>query len=72
MFIFFESFFDERFEVHRLKATRFAAVTTVVAMGAYVAYEAFTRDVIRLDLMGFLGILAVAKVLGMVYYRYTD
>ena len=41
-------------------------------MGVFVAFEAFYRDVIRMDLIAFLAILAAAKVLAMVYFRYTD
>lgn len=72
MIFFLESFFDERFEVHRLKATRFAAVVTILAMAGYFAYELLSRDLLRTDLLGLMAILAVSKVAAMAYYRLTD
>ncbi len=72
MIFFFEGFFDERFLVHRLKATRFAAVVTVLSMAAYLTWEFFTKDLLRGDLLVFLAILGAAKVAAMAYYRMTD
>ncbi len=66
---FFSSLFDERFIMHRLKSTRFATVVTAVAMGAYAEYEIFVHHVIRWEIVIFLGILVVAKVGAMIYYR---
>lgn len=67
-----KNLFDERFILHRLKATRFATVVTAVAMGAYINYEMFVNDTIHWDILYFLVIMAVAKILAAVYYRFTN
>jgi len=72
MIFFMESFFDERFIVHRLKATRFAAVVTALAMAGYFAYEFYAQGVLRKDMLALLALLAVAKVAAMAYYRLME
>jgi hypothetical protein len=68
---FFESLFDERFAVHRLKATCFAAVVTALAMAGYFAYEFYVFGVLKMDILVLLGVLAIAKIAAMTYYRFT-
>lgn len=68
----FSNLFDERFVLHRLKATRFAAVVTAVAMAAYYYYELIKTDTIRYDLLVLLGIMVVAKLGATIYYRLTN
>ncbi len=68
----FSNLFDERFVLHRLKATRFAAVVTAIAMGGYYYYELIQADIIRYDLLALLGIMVVAKVGATIYYRLTN
>lgn len=70
--LFPKNLFDERFILHRLKATRFATVITVLAMAVYINIEIIIHHVIRYDLIVFLGILLVSKVAAAVYYRITD
>ena len=69
---FLKNLFDERFIMHRLKATRFAAVVTALAMALYTYYDMFAHDVIRVDMIVLLGILAVSKLAATVYYRMTN
>ncbi len=69
---FLKNLFDERFILHRLKATRFATVVTALAMGAYLNYEIFVNNIIHWDVLVFLGIMAIAKILAAVYYRFTN
>lgn len=72
MIFFLESMFDERFVIHRLKATRFAAVVTALAMAVYLVYESYFKGVLRTDILILLVILAAAKVAAMTYYRVTE
>jgi hypothetical protein len=60
---------DERFLLHRYKATSHAAVATAFAIGGYFFYEQFANDTIRYDLMALLGVMAVVKLGFMVWYR---
>ncbi len=68
----FSNLFDERFVLHRLKATRFAAVITAIAMGGFFYYDLIRNDTIRYDLMTLLGIMVVAKLGATLYYRLTN
>jgi len=61
---------DERFYMHRLYATRFAAMITAVFVGAWFFYELLLNDVIRQDFMLILVVMAVAKLSAMIYYRF--
>ncbi len=69
---FFRQLFDERFILHRLKATRFAAIVMALAMVGYFYYQLFVEHVTRYDLLIFLVILAVSKIGATVYYRLTN
>ncbi len=69
---FLKQLFDERFILHRLKATRFATIVMVLAMAAYFYYELLVTRVTRYDLLVFLVILAVGKIGATVYYRLTN
>jgi len=69
---FFKNLFDERFILHRLKATRFATIVTAIAMAVYINYDIFVSKTIHWDLLCFLGILVVSKLGATVYYRLTN
>lgn len=60
---------DERFLQHRLKSTSLAAVTGAVSMGGYTLYELYGHDVMRIDLLIFMGIMAVTKIGTMLWLR---
>jgi hypothetical protein len=62
---------DERFYMHRLYATRFAAVATAVFIAAWFFYELWINNIIREDFMLILIVMAVAKLAAMLYYRFT-
>lgn len=68
----FSNLLDERFVMHRLKATRFAAVVTAIAMAGYYYYDLIKTDTIRYDMLILIGIMAVAKVAATIYYRLTN
>ncbi len=61
---------DERFHMHRLYATRFAAVITAVFVGILFFYELLLNEMIRQDYFAILLVMAIAKVLAMLYYRF--
>jgi hypothetical protein len=63
---------DERFYMHRLYATRFAAIVTAVFVGAWFFYELLINEVIRQDFVLILVVMAVAKLCAMLYYRFRN
>ena len=68
----FGSLFDERFIMHRLKSTRFAAIVTAVTMGGYAEYEILFHHLFRWDIVTFLGVLVISKLGAMLYYRFFN
>lgn len=63
---------DERFVMHRYKATRFATVVCVVLIAVFFSYEYVAHRAIRWDLFIILCATGVAKVGTMIYYRRTN
>jgi hypothetical protein len=63
---------DERFIMHRYKATRFAMIVGVILIGALFLYARIARGIIRWDLFAVLVFTALAKVGAMIYYRRTN
>ena len=63
---------DERFLIHRLKASRFALAIGLIAMFAWFQYELMVNKVIRWDYVVVLGIMAAGKVGAMIFYRRTN
>lgn len=61
---------DERFYLHRLYATRFAAVVTAVFVATWLFYDLLINDTIREDFLIILLVMALAKILAMLYYRF--
>jgi hypothetical protein len=70
---FFSRWFgmDERFIMHRYISTRWAVIVGVVLMAAWVNYELFVNDVLRVDVLVILAAMLVTKVAVMIYYRLT-
>jgi hypothetical protein len=62
---------DERFIMHRYISTRWAVIVGVVLMAAWVNYELFVNDVLRVDVLVILAAMLVTKVAVMIYYRLT-
>lgn len=57
---------DERFVMHRLRSTRWAAIVGVIMMCALTIYE------FRWELIIIMGVMAITKWAVMLYYRRTD
>jgi hypothetical protein len=63
---------DERFLMHRFKATRLAVVVGVVLMFAFFTYNLVTTKVIRWDLFAIMLAMALTKAGAMIYFRKTN
>lgn len=63
---------DERFIMHRYKATRFAMIVGVTLIGALVLHARFAQGIVRWDLFAVLFLTAFAKIGAMIYYRRTN
>ncbi len=62
---------DERFVVHRLKATRLSAVAGAIALGGWYLYYYLTAGEVRYDILFVLVLMAAVKLGAMVYFRRT-
>ena len=63
---------DERFIMHRYKATRLAVIVGIVLMFAFFTYNLVTTKIIRWDLFAIMFAMALAKVGAMIYFRKTN
>ena len=63
---------DERFIMHRFKATRLATLVGTILMAVFFFYAYIEGKVIRWDLFVVMCAMAATKVLAMVYYRRTN
>ena len=63
---------DERFIMHRYKATRAAMFVGVILMGVFFWYDYVSSHVVRWDLLLIMVAMAVVKVGVMFYYRRTN
>lgn len=63
---------DERYFLHRYKATSLAGVVMAVLMGGVFLYSQLHDQVIRWDLAAIMAAGAFTKVIAMIYYRRTD
>jgi hypothetical protein len=60
---------DERYVLHRYKATSHAGVVMAVLTGGWFLYNQLSTHVYRWDLVAILGAGAVTKLIAMIYYR---
>ena len=60
---------DERFIMHRYYSTRISMVVGIILIVTRFNYELLVNDVFRLDLAIIAGVMAITKILAMVYYR---
>ena len=60
---------DERFEIHRLKATRLAAIAGVLTACGWYLYSFLAHGLMRYDLFVVMIVMGVVKVGAMAYYR---
>ncbi len=63
---------DERFIMHRYKATRLAMFVGIILMGVLFFYEYIAYRSIRYDIFAIMVAMAAAKVGAMLYYRRTN
>jgi hypothetical protein len=63
---------DERFIMHRFKATRLALMVGMIGMVGFFCFDMFVNRAIRWDLLGILVIMAVTKLGAMLYYQRTN
>jgi hypothetical protein len=63
---------DERFQLHRLRASRLALLVGVVAMGVLFWYDYIRFAHTRIDLLVILVMMAFSKLGAMAYYRTTN
>jgi hypothetical protein len=63
---------DERFLLHRFKATSHAAVVGAVLLAGFFYYDLMARELFRTDIAITLGAMAVTKLAAMLYYRRTE
>lgn len=62
---------DERFIMHRYYSTRIAMIVGTIVLAGWFFYEQFINGVLRWDLFIILMVIAVTKVLAMIYFRIT-
>ena len=60
---------DERFIMHRFYATRIAMMVGIVLIVVWFAYELILKNIFRPDLAIIAGMMALTKILAMVYFR---
>ncbi len=63
---------DERYIMHRLYSTRLAALVGAVSLGVWFNVEMFRKDIYRWDLFIILSMMAVVKVVALLYYKRTN
>ena len=63
---------DERFIMHRYKATRFAMIVGIILIAIFFFHGYIAHRAIRWDLFIIMFATAAAKVGAMIYYRRTN
>ncbi|UCC64964.1 MAG: hypothetical protein JSV36_07980 [Anaerolineae bacterium] len=60
---------DERFIMHRYYSTRLSMIVGIILITIWFNYELFVNDHLRLDLAIIAGVMAITKLLAMLYLR---
>ena len=60
---------DERFIMHRYYSTRISMIVGIVLIVVWFNYELIARDILRSDLAIIAGVMAITKIVAMIYYR---
>lgn len=60
---------DERFIMHRYYSTRISMIAGIVLIVAWFNYDLIANQTMRLDLAVIAGVMAVTKILAMLFYR---
>ena len=63
---------DERFMMHRLYATRLAAIVGAVLLAGWYFYLFITKNEIHYEIIFILAAMVVTKFAAMLYYRKKD
>jgi hypothetical protein len=63
---------DERYILHRFKATRLSAVVGSVMLGVFFIYEFVANRIYRWDLLSVMVVMAVTKVVALSILRRTN
>ncbi len=62
---------DERFIMHRYYSTRLSMIVGIILIVIWFNYELIVNHQLRLDLAIIVGVMAITKILAMVYLRLT-
>jgi hypothetical protein len=62
---------DERFKMHRYASTRIAVTVGVIVAAAWIYYDYFFKDILQLELLIVMLVMAAVKIAAMVYFRLT-
>lgn len=70
---FFSKIFsvDERFIMHRYYSTRIAVIVGVIVAGVWFYVDYFFNDVLQIELLIVMVVMAVTKFAAMIYLRLT-
>jgi len=63
---------DERYLMHRLRATSLGGIAGAITASVLFAYYYFADQVIRWDLLAVALVIAVVKLGALAWYRTTD
>ena len=63
---------DERFLLHRLKATRFALILGLITITGWLLYEELVNNVFRWDYLIVICVISAGKIGAMLYYRSSE
>ena len=63
---------DERFSIHRLKATRLAAIASAAVAAGWYIYYFVARGEVRHDLLSVLLTMGIVKLAALAFYRRTN
>ena len=62
---------DERFLVHRYRASRLSLIIGVLLLGGWFLYDYYGNDVLHIEIVAILAAMALTKLAAMAYYRMT-
>lgn len=68
----FSTMFDERYRIHRYRATSHAAVVGSTLLSAMVLSAFWRSGELRLDLVLVLAAMAITKLVAMIHFARTD
>ncbi len=60
---------DERFIMHRYYSTRISMIVGIVMIVVWFNYEFIAKGILRWDLAIIASVMAITKILAMIYYR---